>query len=204
METDTFHSLFYLRILKNDSQFQDMIMNYETAISLFIAFYSISNFGCCYSYVYDRSQIMTYTEPFVSSSQLPIAVKTPQALVIEETVPLSLNSEIVPDTYVQSRLIENPLTVEVSDLLPQPSQRMIVVNEPVQTTSYALNTYALPVDYAAQTPTSYTMAVEVPVAKQVDISPKPKDGFYQRLKGLTTHVDRVLVPACNDPVSHQC
>ncbi|XP_076620367.1 uncharacterized protein LOC143341365 [Colletes latitarsis] len=180
-----------------------MVMHSGTAIWIFIAFCLVSNFKNCYSHEYDRAKIVTYGDPCIVSRQLPIKIEGPKPPAKEEKIPISLDFRIVSDMYVKPHRVEYPIAIDVPQTTPSPSEKSIA-NYTSEKTSYVYNTYVPQTANIQVPPKNYNFAVQVPVQiKHVD--PERHEGiFYQRLRGLASHVDRILVPACEVSPSYKC
>ncbi|XP_078047704.1 uncharacterized protein LOC144475565 [Augochlora pura] len=169
-------------------------------------------FRHCHSLVYDRPKIVTYGEPCVASRQLqlPVTIEGPKPPVEDQKIPLSLDLKVVSDMYAQprSRRIEYPIAVDIPYLKTTTlSKEEIIQNEDtLRGKTYAYDTYLPPVgDTVSFLPSKkYNFQVNVPVSiKEITSNPSaPK--YVERLKGLTTRVDRVLLPACEVSQSRGC
>ncbi|KZC12540.1 PREDICTED: uncharacterized protein LOC107190703 [Dufourea novaeangliae] len=179
-----------------------------TVIWFLIGVYSISNFRCCYSYVYDRPKVVTYGEPCIASRQFPIRIEGPKPAMPEQKIPLSLDFRVVSEMYVEPRRrVEYPIAIDAPcPTTSSPSERIIVDDDVLRLRgkTYAYSTYVPP---AEDTPTPskyYNFSVNIPITSKEITSEQPTERYVQRLRGLATRVDRVLVPACEVSQAYRC
>ncbi|XP_033341998.2 uncharacterized protein LOC117229554 [Megalopta genalis] len=166
----------------------------------------------CRSLVFDGPKIVTYGEPCVGPSrQLPIRIEGPKPPVEEQKVPLSLNLKIVSDmcSMPRSLRLEYPIVIQAPcpTTTTEWSRREEMLNkDTLRGKTYAYNTYLPPVgDTVPFAPLKkYNFLIMVPVPVKENTSSPPTAKHVQRLKGLTTRIDRILVPACQVPQSRGC
>ncbi|XP_076394568.1 uncharacterized protein LOC105661988 [Megachile rotundata] len=170
-------------------------MSLRTIVSI-LATLSIVTLKCDCSPIKDGVQIVTYGDPCVVTRQLPIKIEGPKPPRQEQKIPISLNLKVVSDMLVQPRKIEYPIEIEKACTTPPSMERTSTVDT-LRGKTYTYNTYVPPASYVLPTQTNYNYAIEVPVPTKNNME------HYQekrvRLKGLTSRIDRVLVPACEVP-----
>ncbi|XP_076303553.1 uncharacterized protein LOC143221843 [Lasioglossum baleicum] len=177
-------------------------MRSETLIWLFI--------GVCLNrcqsrvYEYDRPTIVTYGEPCVASRQLPIMIEGPKPPVEAQRVPLTMDFKVISDMYVNPnpRRLEYPIAIDVPLPPPSPRSDIVLQEDTLRGRSYAYNTYIPPASDTLLPLKQYNFDVRVPISKQEIIPEAATSRYVQRLRGLSTRIDRVLVPACE--VSSSC
>ncbi|CAK9819755.1 hypothetical protein ANTPLA_LOCUS10364 [Anthophora plagiata] len=168
-------------------------MNLRTIISTFIAMCILKS---CYSFDYKGARIVTYGEPCVTTRSLPFEIEGPRPLPKEEKIPLSMNFKIVSDMYVQPRRVEYPIAIEMPHSATSQSEEVTMKDDTLRGKVYAYNTYVPPATVDHPLPSKmYNYAVDVPVRIQ-EITYGSERQQVQRLKGLKSRIDRILVPAC--------
>ncbi|XP_076640712.1 uncharacterized protein LOC143352271 [Halictus rubicundus] len=165
----------------------------------------------CQSRVYDyeRPKIVTYGEPCAASRQLPIMIEGPKPPVEDQKIPLALDFRVISDMYVnpQPRRLEYPIAIETPLPPASPTGRVVIqLEDALRGKSYAYDTYVPPVSYTPLPSKRYNFDVSVPVFNtNQEITPEESTSRYvQRLRGLTTRIDRMLVPACEVSSSIGC
>ncbi|XP_011631641.2 uncharacterized protein LOC105423561, partial [Pogonomyrmex barbatus] len=113
--------------------------------------------------------------------------------------PLKLNYRIIP---TEPSLPYQPQTeYPVSIQIPQvPESLEIVTSDPLRGKSYAYNIQTLPPPSVPIT-TRYDFDFQVPPSP---ISTTPTPQSMKLLTGLTSKIDKVLIPACELPSSSCC
>ncbi|XP_076237078.1 uncharacterized protein LOC143180914 [Calliopsis andreniformis] len=174
-------------------------MSSGSVIRKLVIFLFISNLRRCYSSIHDRAEVVTYGEPCVTSRQLPIRIEGQRAFVREEKIPVSLNFRAISDMYtVPPRHVEYPITI----LTPRITYTAASLSEqnnqedPLRGKFYTYNTYVLPAVHLSALTKNYNFAVDVPISSQQIVTEQLEEKCVPRLKGLTSRVDRILVPAC--------
>ncbi|XP_053972939.1 uncharacterized protein LOC128873396 [Hylaeus volcanicus] len=185
-------------------RFSDTVMNTGTAFWILIAFHSIFNFECCYSH--DRPKIVTYGDPCIATRQLPIKIEGPKPPVEDEKIPVSLNFRVVSDMYVQPRRDEYSITIDVPSTSIKSQSDSVIIDDTSRGTFYTYNTHVPPAVEAPPASKHYNFVIDETV-RNIDIpqgNEQSEGMFYQRLKGLRTRIDTVLVPACEVQTSYEC
>ncbi|XP_029032063.1 uncharacterized protein LOC114870939 [Osmia bicornis bicornis] len=179
-------------------------MNFDTVISIFIALL-IATLKCNCNCIKDRVEIVTYGEPCVETRQLPIKIEGPKPPRQEEKIPVSLNFKVISDMFVEPRRIEYPIEIDTSCSTRSQSERTIMTDL-LRGKTYTYNTYVPPASYEQPEQKIYNYDVEVPISIKENMD-EYQEKRVQRLKGLTSRIDRILVPACEvlpPPSSPQC
>ncbi|XP_017796415.1 PREDICTED: uncharacterized protein LOC108577734 [Habropoda laboriosa] len=171
-------------------------MNSGTTVWILIAVCSICILKSCYSLSFDYkgARIVTYGEPCATTRRLPFDIEGPKPPPKEEKIPVSMNFKIVSDMYVQPRRVEYPIAIEMPCPTSLQSEK-IVMEDTLRGRAYAYNTYIPPPANLPSPLKSYNYDVEVPMKMQ-HITHGCKMHQIQRLEGLRSKIDRVLVPAC--------
>ncbi|EGI59378.1 hypothetical protein G5I_12476 [Acromyrmex echinatior] len=165
-------------------------------IIIIVCFHSKFSYG--FKLPYNGVKIVTYGEPCQSPRYLPVSIEEPAKPVTEfvssksyDYKPLKLNYQIISSKPIpyQPRM-EYPIFVQVPQV-PQPSE--IITPDSLQGKSYAYNIQAVPppsvpisrrYDFDFQVPSSPS-PISVPTPQSVNL-----------LTGLTSKIDRILIPAC--------
>ncbi|XP_026295090.1 uncharacterized protein LOC724555 [Apis mellifera] len=171
-------------------------MNSET-ITWILIVYSVCALESCYSLDYNGAKIVTYGEPCVTSRRLPFQIEGPKSPQKEEKIPVSLNFKMIPDTYIQPHRIEYPISLDIPCSTSSPSEKKYV-EDTLRGKVYAYNTYIPPVN-SPPSPSvkNYNFKIEnVPITTKNNYNSECEMKQVQRLKGLQSRIDRILVPAC--------
>ncbi|KYQ51659.1 hypothetical protein ALC60_09247 [Trachymyrmex zeteki] len=181
------------------------VFKLQLFLIVIICFYLKSSYG--FKLPYNGVKIVTYGEPCQSPRYLPVSIEEPAKPVTEivspkwscEHQPLKLNYRVIstePIPY-QSRK-EYPISVEVPQM-PQPLE--IITPDSLQGKSYAYNIQVLP---PPSVPISrrHDFDVQVPPSPSPISVPTPQS--VNLLTGLTSKIDRILIPACQVTSSGCC
>ncbi|XP_026668952.1 uncharacterized protein LOC113464259 [Ceratina calcarata] len=154
------------------------------------------------------AEIVTYGEPCVTLHKYPFQIEGPKVVQAEETVQINVPApmqfiKIVPNTYVantyQPRRVEYPMTVETPRVISKSAENIVIEN----TGHKKVYEYTVQVPSAVNPPPpsrNYNYEIEAPVpTKDVTVECETRETIPQRLTGLESRIDRVLVPACEVP-----
>ncbi|KYN03538.1 hypothetical protein ALC62_05665 [Cyphomyrmex costatus] len=173
-------------------------------IIIIVCFYSESSYG--FKLPYGGAKIITYGEPCQSPRYLPVSIEVPAKPVTEFDLLESYNQQ-QPKLKLNYRAIsytksipdqprrEYPISVQTE--VPQPSK--IIMPDRLQDKSYTYNIQTLPppsvpisrrYDFDFQVPDSSPSSISVPTPQSVKL-----------LTGLTSKIDRIIIPACQETSS---
>ncbi|EFN69576.1 hypothetical protein EAG_04522 [Camponotus floridanus] len=177
-----------------------------------------------YELPYNEVKIVTHGEPCYPSNYLPVTIEEPVLKPVSEDYtlpattqpctyqPLKLNYQVIadkPPIPYQSQAnypvsIQIPEVPEVHEVPVESSE--IVKLDPYRGKSYTYNTQSLP-SPSVPISTSYNFDLYVPPSPSStsDASEIPTQSqSVKLLTGLTSRIDRVLIPACESPTKCAC
>ncbi|KAK2576285.1 hypothetical protein KPH14_005651 [Odynerus spinipes] len=138
---------------------------------------------------YNGVKIVTYGDPCMPLRQLPIQIEGPREPVPPPKNPLKMNLQIIPIVKEYESPLPGPLPVAIQ----VPQEAPAVAPDCRQGKSYGYNLevpLTIPQDTSSK---SYNFGLQVPVPDEMKTaSGQP----IKPLTGLTSKVDRILVPAC--------
>ncbi|XP_028046562.1 uncharacterized protein LOC105830635 [Monomorium pharaonis] len=160
---------------------------------------------------YDEVKIVTYGEPCHPSRYLPVTIEEPIKPVTERISPtscvyqpLKLNYRVITNKSIQpyQPQAEYPISIQV----PQVSQSLaeIITPDLLRGKSYTYNIQTLP-SPPVPISTRYDFDFQVPFSpiSEAELTPQSVKPV-KLLTGLTSRIDRVLLPACQVPSSSCC
>ncbi|KAL0122417.1 hypothetical protein PUN28_007265 [Cardiocondyla obscurior] len=154
-------------------------------------------------------EVVTYGEPCHLPRYLPVTIEEPVEPVAKSILPepcayrpLKLNYRVISTEPIPCQpRAEYPIEVEVPPV-PVPQTSEIIKPDPFRGKFYRYNIQAPPPPSVPITRT-YDCDLQIPqpplISKTI-LTPKP----VKLLTGLTSKIDRVLIPACQMPSSTCC
>ncbi|XP_011874797.1 PREDICTED: uncharacterized protein LOC105565867 [Vollenhovia emeryi] len=186
------------------------LLKLQSFVIIIVCFHPRSSHG--FTLPYDGVKIVTYGEPCHLPRYLPVTIEEPAEPVTELVLPdkpcayrpLKLNYRVIATEPIPEQpYAEYPVAVEVPQA-PQPTQLLeIITPDPLRGKSYAYNVQT-PLSPPAE-PISRTYDIDfqipsLPISQEV---PTPQS--VKLLTGLTSKIDKVLIPACqNQGPSSSC
>ncbi|XP_029169300.1 uncharacterized protein LOC114939218 [Nylanderia fulva] len=177
-----------------------------------IGIYFQLRFSCGLSYKlpYNGVKIVTYGEPCHPPRYLPVKIEEPVEPVRPVLSlptpctyqPLKLNYQVIVDKPIpyQSQQAKYSVSIQVPEV-PVETVQEIVKPDPYRGKSYVYNTQAPP-SPSVPILTSHNFDLYVPPSPTPTELPTPKP--VKLLTGLTSRIDRVLIPACEAPAKCAC
>ncbi|OAD57630.1 hypothetical protein WN48_01604 [Eufriesea mexicana] len=99
--------------------------------------------------------------------------------------------------YVQPRRTEYPISLDIPCTTSTPSEKLSI-DDTLRGKVYTYNTYT-PYDFnSASSSKNYNFGIDVPSITKDSIT-ECETKRIERLKGLKSRIDRILVPACDVP-----
>ncbi|XP_070169302.1 uncharacterized protein [Polyergus mexicanus] len=160
---------------------------------------------------YNGIKIVTYGEPCHPSRYLPVTIKEPVRPVTENALsttpcayqPLKLNYQVIDQSPVfYQPQAKYPISIQVPKVEPVESLE-IVKPDSYRGKSYIYNTQTPLSSISVPISTSYNFDLQVPSSPiQTEISSTSQP--VKLLTGLTSRIDKVLIPACELPAKCAC
>ncbi|KAL6420143.1 hypothetical protein ACFW04_014088 [Cataglyphis niger] len=163
---------------------------------------------------YKGVKIVTYGEPCHSSRYLPVTIKEPVTESITEKdlatspcayQPLKLNYRVIDNSspiFYQPQA-KYPVSIQVPEV---PVESLEIVEKPdlYRGKSYVYNTQTPLSPITVPISTSYNFDLHVPPSPITPTETSSTSQPVKLLTGLTSRIDRVLIPACELPAKCAC
>ncbi|XP_011685581.1 PREDICTED: uncharacterized protein LOC105448580 [Wasmannia auropunctata] len=186
------------------------VLKLKFFIVIIVCFHSRSFYGFKLP-DYNGAKIVTYGEPCHSPRYLPVTIEEPAKPVTEFVSPkscvyqpLKLNYRVIstkPIAYQPQA--EYPISVQIPQVPQVPQSEEIITPDPFQGKSYEYNIQALSSPPVPISTKRYNIDFQVPSSPSL-ISTEPTPQSIKLLTGLTSKIDRILVPACQVSSSNRC
>ncbi|GAB1861844.1 DUF4794 domain-containing protein [Camponotus japonicus] len=178
------------------------------------------SYGFPHELPYNGVKIVTYGEPCYPSNYLPVTIEEPVLRPVSEDYtlptttqpctyqPLKLNYQVIVDeSPIPYQLqAKYPVSIQIPEVPEVPVESSEIVKlDPYRGKSYMYNTQSLS-SPSVPISTSYNFDLHVPSPSSTsDASGIPTQSqFVKLLTGLTSRIDRVLIPACESPTKCAC